>query len=242
MLKLGEFTVYTEELNELLKEAEKIVKGKKTKTIFTINAHSYVTTKDDQQFKEALRKADIIIPDGASISVATKLFNKKPKISHRIPGPDFFEAFNKIANKKKLTYFFMGANKKTLKLIKDRLKKEHPDIKVHTHAPGWYPFPEKENNDIIKKINKAKPHVLWVGMTAPKQEKWCAENKNKLKAKLICPIGAAFDFYAGTLKRAPKSLQKINAEWLYRLYKEPRRTYKRYIHNNIRFAYHMLND
>ena len=119
-----------------------------------------------------------------------------------------------------------------LERIKIRLNKEYPNILVHTYSPPMYPFEEKVNNKIIEDINKANPDILWVGMTAPKQEKWAYENKDKLKIPVIFPIGAAFDFYAGTLKRAPAYMRNHGMEWLFRFIQEPKRTYKRYINNN----------
>ncbi len=216
---------------------KRVQKSKKKLFVATINAHSFVEAESDAEFRSALENADILLPDGDSISIATHLFRLNPRFNHRIPGPDFFEQYTKHA--KNATYFFIGASDKVLKRIKDRMKKEHPHISVHTYAPPMYPFSKEENDKIIKTINRIKPDVVWVGMTAPKQEKWAYENKDYLKTKMICPIGAAFDFYAGTKKRAPIWLRKIRSEWLYRLFLEPRRMYKRYIINNIKFLIYM---
>lgn len=235
MLKINDYRIYTGSMGELVREVKN---SKKKLYIATINAHSFVEAEKDKLFKKSLEKADILIPDGASISVATNLFNLKPKLNHRLPGPDFFLEYAKSMEKG--THFFMGSLPPVLEKIEKRFKKDFPNLKIHTYSPPMYPFSKVENDKIIKAINKVKPDVVWVGLTAPKQEKWSYENKDKLNTKLVCPIGAAFDFYAGTLKRAPGWMQKAHLEWLYRFIKEPRRTYKRYLINNIKFAYYMF--
>jgi N-acetylglucosaminyldiphosphoundecaprenol N-acetyl-beta-D-mannosaminyltransferase len=240
MLKINNLKITTESFDKVVCRAVKLaVSSKKTNLVQTVNANSFVESHHDALFSKALENADILLPDGFSIALATKLFRFKPILHHRIAGPDFFNAFNKYANEKNMTYFFLGSTDEVLNKIKERMNKEFPNIKVHTLSPPMYPFKSKVNEGIIKKINTAKPNVLWVGMTAPKQEKWTYENRNKLKVPLVASIGAAFDFYAGTRKRAPLVIQKMNLEWLYRFMLEPRRMGKRYINNNIKFIIYM---
>jgi len=241
MLKLNKLKITTESFDKVVSRAVKLaVSSKKTNLVQTINAHSFVESHKDPLFNEALENADILIPDGISIAIASKIFRFKPTLSHRIAGPDFFNEFNKHANKMNMTYFFMGSSKSVLNKIKIRMNKEFPNIKVHVLSPPQYPFEKKVNNEIIKKINDAKPNVLWIGMTAPKQEKWTYENRNKLNVPLVASIGAAFDFYAGTRKRAPVYIQKLHLEWAYRFMIEPRRMGKRYITNNVKFVIYMF--
>jgi N-acetylglucosaminyldiphosphoundecaprenol N-acetyl-beta-D-mannosaminyltransferase len=241
MLKIDNFKITTRKLEEEVERAVKLAQfSKRTNLIQTINAHSFVVAYEDPLFKKALENADILLPDGFSISLTTRIFRLKPRINHRIAGPDFFNAFNKFANDKKFTYFFLGSSDDVLLKIVEKLNSEYPNIKVHTYAPGVYPFSEKENNLMIKKINSAKPNVLWVGMTAPKQEKWTYENREKIHVPVIASIGAAFDFYAGTRKRAPTFVQNAHMEWLYRFFLEPIRMRKRYLDNNIKFFIRMM--
>lgn len=241
MLKIDNFKITTRKLEEEVNRAVKLaLHSKKTNLVQTINSNSFVVAYEDSLFKEALENADILLPDGFSISVATKLFGFKPKINHRIAGPDFFNAFNIYANKHKMTYFFMGSSEEVLGKIRSRINSEFSNIKVFTLSPPVYPFNKEDNARIIREINKVKPNVLWVGMTAPKQEKWTYENKDKLKVPLVASIGAAFDFYAGTRKRAPKFIQNVHLEWMYRFILEPRRMRKRYLDNNIKFFIKMM--
>ena len=122
----------------------------------------------------------------------------------------------------------MGSCESTLKKIKKRIGKEHPDIIVETYSPPYkMNLSEEDNNIIISKINKFKPDVLFIGMTAPKQEKWVYQHKKVLNATIICSIGAVFDFYSGTIKRSSQFWIDNNIEWLERFFRDPRRLWKR---------------
>jgi N-acetylglucosaminyldiphosphoundecaprenol N-acetyl-beta-D-mannosaminyltransferase len=140
--------------------------------------------------------------------------------------------------------FFMGSSEKVLSMIKQRSKEDFPNIEVETYSPPYKSeFNEEENNAIITAINKANPDLLWIGMTAPKQEKWIYTHWNELQIHCHCgTIGAVFDFYAGTVKRAPMWWQQNSLEWCYRLLKEPRRMWKRYIIGNLLFIWNMCKE
>ena len=140
--------------------------------------------------------------------------------------------------------FFMGSSEKVLKLIKRRSKVDFPNIEVETYSPPYKPeFSKAENNAIISAINKANPDLLWIGMTAPKQEKWVYTHWNELQIHCHCgTIGAVFDFYAGTVKRAPVWWQRNSLEWCYRLLREPCRMWKRYIIGNLLFIWNVYKE
>jgi len=131
--------------------------------------------------------------------------------------------------KKGLKYFFLGSSKKTLCLIAERMKQDFPYIEVcGTYSPPFKnEFRNEDNQLMIKAVNEAKPDVLWVGMTAPKQEKWIYENRDKLNVPFIAAIGAVFDFYAGTKERSSGFWITIGLEWLPRFLKEPGRLWER---------------
>lgn len=141
-------------------------------------------------------------------------------------------------NRKGGKCFFMGSSEKVLELIKVRAATVYPNIIVETYSPPYKAvFNDEENKEIIRAINKANPDLLWIGMTAPKQEKWAYSHWDELEINChVGTIGAVFDFFAGTYKRAPQWWQKNSLEWLYRLIKEPRRMWKRYIIGNPLFV------
>ena len=139
---------------------------------------------------------------------------------------------------------FMGSSEHVLDLIVKRAAVDYPHLKVVTYSPPYKKeFSDEENRAIIDAINRANPDLLWIGMTAPKQEKWTYSHWNELNIHChVGTIGAVFDFYAGTVKRAPEWWQQHGVEWLYRLMKEPRRMWRRYIIGNALFLLNMLGE
>jgi N-acetylglucosaminyldiphosphoundecaprenol N-acetyl-beta-D-mannosaminyltransferase len=195
-------------------------------TINTLNPHSYCIAQKDKVFESALKSSDILLPDGVGIVWAAAIL-KGVKIK-KIAGYDLHLFLLQRLQNEKGSCFYLGASDNTLEEIKKRIKNEYPNVTVGTYSPPFKKsFSDFENNAMINAINKFNPDVLFVGMTAPKQEKWVYENKEKIHAKTICSIGAVFDFYAGTIKRANPVWIKLGLEFLPRLLKEPRRLWKR---------------
>lgn len=224
MLKLKDIKIV-----ESKKELEALPEGKLL--INTINAHSYNTALKDVFFAEALMKGDALIPDGASIVMACRKLKAKSQPTEHIAGWDLFTMEMERLNQKGGTCFFMGSSEKVLNLIREKAKTVYPNIRIETYSPPYkLEFSEEENRAIIEAINRANPDLLWIGMTAPKQEKWAYRHWDELDIHCHCgTIGAVFDFFAGTMERAPLWWQEHSLEWLYRLMKKPRRMWRRYI-------------
>lgn len=212
--------------------------------INTINAHSYNTAQKDDLFAEALMKGDALIPDGASIVKACRWIKAKSQPTERIAGWDLFDYEMNRLNQQGGKCFFMGSSEKVLSLIKQRARVEYPNIVVETYSPPYKPeFSEEDNQAIIHAINQAEPDLLWIGMTAPKQEKWTYSHWHELNIHChVGTIGAVFDFFAGTVERAPVWWQEHSLEWLYRLIKEPKRMWRRYIIGNTLFLWNMWKE
>lgn len=221
--------------------------------INTINAHSYNVARKDSLFAEALTKGDYLIPDGMSIVKACKWIHSKSQPKERIAGADLFEWEMSRLNEKSQTsklkpqskvVMFMGSSEKTLAKIVDKAAKVYPNLKVVTYSPPYKPeFSDEDSKAIVEAINKANPDLLWIGMTAPKQEKWTYSHWKELNIHChVGTIGAVFDFFAGNTKRAPLWWQQHGLEWLYRLIKEPRRMWRRYIIGNVVFLWHMMGE
>ena len=235
----------------LLKNLD-IVKSKKSLWLIdegkvlinTINAHSFNVAQKDEVFAEALRCGDYLIPDGASILMACKWLKAKSRSKERIAGWDFFQIEMDKLNNKGGKCFFMGSSEKVLSLIKEKAASDYPNILVETYSPPYKPeFSEDDNRAIIKAINEVDPDLLWIGMTAPKQEKWAYQHWNELNIHChVGTIGAVFDFYAGTAKRAPKWWQDHSLEWLYRLCIEPKRMWRRYLLGNPLFIWNIIKE
>ena len=244
MLKLSELNIV-----ESKDELRTIPEGKVL--INTINAHSYNVAQKDVAFAEALAKGDYLIPDGASVVKACRLLKGKSRPKERIAGWDLFsfemDALERKSEKREvnsekcLKVMFMGSSEKVLGLIRERAAKDYPNLEVVTYSPPYKPeFSEEDNAAIIRAINEADPDLLWIGMTAPKQEKWTYRHWGELDIHChVGTIGAVFDFYAGTAQRAPLWWQKHSLEWLYRLVKEPRRMWRRYVIGNPLFLWNI---
>ena len=208
--------------------------------INTINAYSYIVTRGDKQFKNALQESDILVPDGFPIVVAAK-FLKKHKI-RKIAGADVFKSLCERLDRSSGTCFFLGSSESTLELIRERLSRDYPGLKAGFYSPPFKKdFTEEENAQMLKAINDFSPDVLFVGMTAPKQEKWVAMHSKSIQAGVITSIGAVFDFYAGTTGRPSAFWVNHNLEWFIRLLREPRRLWKRYLVYSPLFFIHMLS-
>lgn len=207
----------------------------------TINAHSYNVAKKDKLFAKILLESDVLLADGQSI-VWAKNFLSGEKLT-RIAGFDLFQWEMERLNKSNGRCFFLGSTNQTLKKIIEKANIEYPNVIINSYSPPYKAnFSNEENTEMIKRINSFQPDVLFVGMTAPKQEKWVYENVANLNSGHICSIGAVFDFYAGNIQRAPKWMQRKGLEWLYRLIKEPKRMWKRYIIGNTKFIFYILKE
>lgn len=223
--------------------------------INTINAHSYNTAQKDPLFAEALARGGWLIPDGASIVKACRWIKAKSRPTERIAGWDLFEwEMDRIGKRHALQtagsdgssasprVMFMGSSEKVLALIRKRMAEVYPGWDVVTYSPPYKPeFSGEDNAAIIRAVNVADPDLLWIGMTAPKQEKWTYANWDRLDIRChVGTVGAVFDFFAGTCRRAPLWWQRHSLEWLYRLMKEPRRMWRRYIVGNVLFLYNVM--
>ena len=222
--------------------------------INTVNAHSFNTAQKDEAFAEALQKGDYLIPDGTSIVKACRWLRAKSQPEERIAGWDLFSFEMDVLERRSeearakggkcLKVMFLGSSEKVLSLIRERAAIDYPDLEVVTYSPPYKPeFSDEDNRAMINAVNDADPDLLWIGMTAPKQEKWAYRHWQELDIHCHCgTIGAVFDIYAGTIKRAPLWWQEHSLEWLYRLLMEPRRMWRRYIIGNAKFLYNIYKE
>lgn len=220
--------------------------------IDTINAHSYNVAYEDELFAAALKRADYLIPDGKSIVWACRFLKMDRRPKERIAGWDLFRFEMERVNREAMEsgggerkrVMFLGSSEEVLALIKEKAAVEYPALEIITYSPPYKPeFSEEDSRAMVEAINDCDPDLLWIGMTAPKQEKWAYEHWGELDIHCHCgTIGAVFDFYAGTVKRAPEWMQKAGLEWFYRLCSDPKRLWKRYLVGNVKFIYYILKE
>lgn len=210
----------------------------------TINAFSFNTARRDAAFRDALLHGDYLIPDGASVVKVCQWLGLPGAPRERIAGWDLFDHEMNKLNQRGGKVLFMGSSIDVLTRIKARAIVEYPNVEVDTYSPPYKPvFSAEDNAAIVSYINQSNPDLLWIGMTAPKQEKWAYEHWQELDIHCHCgTIGAVFDFFAGTARRAPLWWQQHGLEWLYRLKCEPRRMWRRYIIGNTQFICYALME
>ena len=216
---------------------EYAISNKEPEYVVTPNAQHILTLQKDTRFQEIYRQALLVVPDGVSLLWAAK-FLQTP-LKGRVNGTDLFEQLCAIAAEKNLKIFLLGGRPGAAEKAKEILQLKHPNLKVvGTHCPPYgFESNPKELALINSKIREAKPHILFVGLGAPKQEYWIYSNYQELRVPISIGIGVSFELVANMVKRAPTLMQKSGLEWFFRLLVEPQRLWKRYIVGNPLFIW-----
>ncbi len=207
----------------------------------TINQYSYCLAHEDKVFKKSLQESDLLVLDGVGVVYAMKFLTGN-KVS-KIAGADVHEHLLKELDLKSGRCFYLGSSDLTLKKITEKIALQYPNIEVGTFSPPFKSeFTELESEEMAARVNDFNPDVLFVGMTAPKQEKWTFNHKARLKVKIICTIGAVFDFYAGNIKRPSQVWIDLGLEWFVRLVNEPKRMWMRCLYFGPIFIWLMFKE
>lgn len=193
-----------------------------TKMIFTPNSELLVDAVKDTGFAQVLNNGDLVIPDGIGVVIASKFYGSPLK--ERVTGCDLMGSLIGIAYSEKKSIYFLGGKEGVAEEASQKLNDKYPGIKIAGFHHGY--FDEKEEAKIIDEIIEKKPDIIFVALSAPRQEKWIYNNRHKLGVKIAMGVGGSLDVYAGRVKRAPEFYQKTGLEWLYRLMKEPKRFFR----------------
>jgi exopolysaccharide biosynthesis WecB/TagA/CpsF family protein len=157
--------------------------------------------------------------------------------AERIAGPDFMETMFSSTMDGKLSHFFYGSSEETIELLKEKLPKRFPGMDIRGfYSPPYRELTPEEDDEVIEMLNASGADFIWIGLGAPKQEKWMAAHEGKVHGVML-GVGAGFNFFAGNIKRAPMWVRKIGMEWLYRLFQDPKRLLKRYLVSNAKFIW-----
>ncbi|MFT5470392.1 MAG: N-acetylglucosaminyldiphosphoundecaprenol N-acetyl-beta-D-mannosaminyltransferase [Verrucomicrobiales bacterium] len=199
------------------------------------NVHVVIEAQDDPELKRILNDSLMTTPDGMPLVWVGRHLKRKREVS-RVYGPDLMREVFAAGEKTGLKHFFYGGAEGVAEELQEEMLRRFPNSEiVGTYTPPFRPLNQLEEADLNEQLLEAKPDIIWVGLGAPKQEKFMAEQIDKLPCKLMIGVGAAFDFYAGRVRQAPRWMQRIGLEWLFRLAQEPRRLLPRYIRTNPRF-------
>ncbi|WP_415299036.1 WecB/TagA/CpsF family glycosyltransferase [Clostridium perfringens] len=216
-------------MDEAIDTAEKLILKKEPSYVVTPNVDHIVKLETDKEFQEVYKNADLILTDGMPLIWISKM--KGNPIKEKISGSDFFPKLCERAAKKGYSLFLLGAAEGVASKAAENLKEKYNGLNiVGTYSPSYgFEKKDEEIKEIIKIINDVKPDILAVGLGAPKQEKFLYKYRNELNVPISLAIGASIDFEAGNINRAPKWMQNCGLEWFYRLCKEPKRMFRRYI-------------
>lgn len=197
-------------------------------SIAATGMHGVVEAQHDLEFKKILNATDMIVPDGIPLVWLGRRLGHD--LRHRVYGPDLMLAFCKETQVQGYRHFFYGGEPGVAEQLARSLRHRFPGIQVAgTYSPPFRPMSREEEDEIVAMISSATPDVLWVGLGTPKQERWMHEHRSKLKVPVVVGVGAAFDMISGRRRQAPRWMREHGLEWLFRLFQEPRRLWRRYL-------------
>lgn len=199
------------------------------------NVHTTVMANQNAEYKAIQNGGILAIPDGGPLSTVGR--KRGAENMHRTAGPSYMGEIFKLGGYR---HYFYGSTPETLEKLHANLIRDYSDIQiVGMYSPPFREMTEDEDESIAEQINAVNPDFLWVGLGAPKQEKWMAAHQGRVKG-LMVGVGAGFDYFAGNIERAPEWMQKSNLEWVYRLLQDPKRLFKRYLVTNTKFIWNAM--
>ncbi|MEZ3444038.1 MAG: WecB/TagA/CpsF family glycosyltransferase [Lachnospiraceae bacterium] len=204
------------------------------------NVHTTVMAYENEAYRTIQNSAAMALPDGGPLSK----YSRSAGFEHaeRVTGPDLMVELFRRSGAKGYRHYFYGSTQETLDDMRAALERDYPDMVIAgMYAPPFRALTESEDKEIIAQINDARPDFIWVGLGAPKQEEWMYSHRDKLNAVSV-GVGAGFDYLAGHIRRAPRIMQALCMEWLYRLLQDPKRLWKRYVTTNAKFIKYLMRE
>ena len=222
----------------LLKYIDQNLDDIKGDYICVSNVHTTVTSYEDDSYRDIQNGGLMAIPDGGPLSSVGQ--KRGYKEMQRTTGPSLMGEIFKISVEKGYRHYFYGSKEETLDLLQKKLEEHYPGIQIAgMYSPPFRPMTEEEDKVAVDRINESNADFVWIGLGAPKQEKWMAAHQGRVNGLMI-GVGAGFDYYAENIKRAPMWMQKCNLEWVYRLMQDPKRLFKRYWETNTKFIWNAV--
>lgn len=222
---------------EFVKEAFSMPTVPVSGTIDLVGVPGVISAKENPKVAEMYVASSFVAIDGMPI---VKIAKKKGFACERCAAPDIMGMmFEESVKQGKKHYFYGGMNDEVLQKLKEKIERDYPGIRIDgMYSPPFRPLTEEEDRKICEEINSLHPDFLWVGIGAPKQEMWMWNHRDKIHGTVMLGVGAGFNFFAGTLDKAPAWMEKASLEWLYRLVKEPKRLWRRYVLGGIKWLYY----
>ena len=211
------------------------------KYVCTLDVHALMESQSAPEVGNIYRSAAMVTPDG--MPLVWLQHRSGYRTAERICGPDLMPAVFHHSQERGYRHFLYGSSDTTLSLLQEKLGRKFPGAKiVGSYSPPYRALTREEEREVDRLVNAADPDIVWVGLGAPKQDRWMAAHRGALKAPVLIGVGAAFDILAGRVKRAPRFLQRTGCEWMFRIAQEPRRLSKRYLESNSKFAVMLIGE
>ncbi len=225
------------DMNRLLDFTRKNIRELSGDYMCVSNVHTTVTAYDDPEYRKIQNSGIMAIPDGGPLSSVGR---KRGCAMERTTGPSYMEEILKESAEHQWRHFFYGSVKETTDLMIRKIEEKYPGTAVAGVCnPPFRPLSEEEDREVTRIINESGADFVWIGLGAPKQEIWMYEHQGKIKGFMV-GVGAAFDYLAGNISRAPEWMQKANLEWFYRLMQDPKRLFRRYFYTNTKFIWNAV--
>lgn len=222
----------------LLKFTDEHIKELSGDYMCVSNVHTTVMSYEDERYRAVQNNGIMAIPDGGPLSTVGR--KRGHEMMVRTTGPSYMGEIFKVSAEKGYRHYFYGSTDETLEKLHQELTKQYPGLQIAgMYSPPFRPTSEEEDAVIIERINETKPDFVWIGLGAPKQEKWMAAHQGRVEGFMV-GVGAGFDYFAGNIERAPEWMQKHNLEWVYRLIQDPKRLFKRYMITNTKFIWNAM--
>ena len=222
----------------VLKHIDDFIAGGRKCQVSYVNAHCFNYTFSDKEYRNILLASDLVYADGMAVVWSSYLYRNEKPLSERVNLGDFLYSLCNLCVEKEYSLFLLGGREGIAGKAAERLIREYPKLKIAGKHHGFFGINNEQ--EVIEQINNSGANILLVGMGVPKQEKWIARNKNILQPSVLWGVGALFDYYSGYIKRAPLWMRKAGLEWLFRLFVEPGRLWKRYVIGNLLFSFRIL--
>ena len=214
-------------MGDAISVIERWVAERSSNYVCVTGAHGVISSRTDTVLRGIHNRAGLVTPDGMPVVWMSRALGFKR--TERVYGPDLMEALTAISGQKGYRQFYYGGAPGVANLLASRLSAKHPNLQVAgTYTPPFRKLTADEDDDVVRLINEARPDIVWVGLSTPKQEYWMADHVGRIEAPVMIGVGAAFDFLAGLKSQAPSWMQRRGLEWLYRLSTEPKRLGPRY--------------
>jgi N-acetylglucosaminyldiphosphoundecaprenol N-acetyl-beta-D-mannosaminyltransferase len=209
--------------------------------VCTLDVHALMESQSAPDIRNVYRSAAMVTPDG--MPLVWLLHRSGHRAADRICGPDLMPAVFRQSQMRGHRHFLYGSSETTLSQLQEKLGRSFPGARiVGRYSPPYRALTREEEYEVDRRVNAADPDIVWVGLGAPKQDRWMAAHRRALKAPVLIGVGAAFDMLAGTVARAPRFLQRTGCEWMFRIAQEPRRLSRRYLHSNSKFAMMLIGE